>query len=133
MHSDNAQHRTAQPQLDASSTARLHGGQVDRMRGAQVDATSDQQGIAMPADAFRHHAKFRDLPVVFFQRLAWQRRRARTEAAVAFLQGHYVGIEFMKDSEDPRRIAAAVQPYRLADIVACKGKLKPALIAPWWR
>src|SRR5947199_395135 len=58
--------------------------------------------------------------------LVRHRRAAPAEALVGFLQRNDVGVDLMKHVENALRIAAPVEPDRLAHIIACHGEGGPA-------
>jgi hypothetical protein len=123
MHADDAQQVPLQFEIDAGRAARLYGGQRDGAGISDSDASFHQQGVAVPADAFGQDRDGRDLPVILLQRLPRQGGDARAEAAIAFLQRDDVGVQFVQHGKNARRIAAAIQPYGLADIVAGESEL----------
>src|SRR3546814_7990927 len=87
MHADDAKIDAADAHLGHHRAARLQRGQVDDFLMDDLDRLSDQQRVAMPAEAAASRLEGHGLVVaMLLEHVDWQRAHPRPEASIRFLK-----------------------------------------------
>ena len=120
---DRAQPHAFDEKIAPHGAARLDPRQVDRVRLEMFEVLAHKQRVAVPAEALRPARDGQGAPRRLVERGERDHAFARAEAAVALLQRDHVGVEFAQDGEHAIRIALAVLPHRLVDVVTGERQL----------